>query len=664
MTASGFAQQAAPAAPAADQKPAAQSTEQKTEQKAEDKAASPAPATESWITGYLDLGYRWVNTAGSAAEYRSVVDLPEGPRAIGFDFTVQDPKHRAFDTLDVRGMGWGGDPYTTAYLNARKRKLYDLRLDYRNLAYYNAVPSFANPSQPAGFDEQSFDIRQRDASFELDLFPASRIIPYLAYDRNTHSGLGIEDWVLGATGNFPVPYTMRDSTNSFRGGVHFEFPKWHVTLEQGGTTFREDDASHYAGTEPGDRPTPAGGSTLALTSLQQAYGIRGNSIYSKALLTANLGKTMNIYGQFLYSQPKTDVTYAELGGGTFFDFATALLYGGQYGLGTGSAKQPHVTGQFGYEIHAKDRFRLTYSQTIDRYHDAAVGLFATALYSSLQGNPATSANSLAAMNPVQVVNYNESRWDVAYDVTSKLTLRGGFRDVFGNARVDAGPLSQMGPFASGKLDRLIGTGGATYRAGQKLTVTADYEGASSDNVYFRTSLNDYSKGRVRAKYQATNSLMLQANFLVLSNQNPAADIHLDQLVRDNSLSFFWSPKAGKIFTITGEYDRTTMRSNINYVDLPFFTSAVSQYRDNAHTASSAIDVALPRGAKLTAGGSFVIATGSRPTRYYEPRAQLLLPVAKHLFWNTTWQYYGFGESFYYFEAFRAHVFMTGIRLSR
>jgi hypothetical protein len=41
-----------------------------------------------------------------------------------------------------------------------------------------------------------------------------------------------------------------------------------------------------------------------------------------------------------------------------------------------------------------------------------------------------------------------------------------------------------------------------------------------------------------------------------------------------------------------------------------------------------------------------------------------VPLHRNVIWNTEWQYYGFGEQFYYFEGFRTHVFMTGLRLTR
>src|SRR5262249_6270975 len=147
--------------------------------------ASPAPTTEPWISGYADIGYRWLtDVQGSYQQYRSIVDLGEGPKLFGFDVALKSRKR--YDELMLRGSGWGGDPYKTAHVDVRKTKIYDFRFDYRNIAYFNAVPSYANPSapdglSPLGFNERAFDINRRGASFELDLFPGTRIIPFFAY---------------------------------------------------------------------------------------------------------------------------------------------------------------------------------------------------------------------------------------------------------------------------------------------------------------------------------------------------------------------------------------------------------------------------------------------------------------------------------------------------
>ena len=119
-----------------------------------------------------------------------------------------------------------------------------------------------------------------------------------------------------------------------------------------------------------------------------------------------------------------------------------------------------------------------------------------------------------------------------------------------------------------KLDRTtIGLGGFTYRATQKFNVNLDYEGASSDHIYFRTSLNDYSKGRARAKYQFNQALGLQARFTVLDNQNPDPSIKYSFRSRDNAISLFWTPAGGKRVSLMGEYDRSTVDSSISYLGL-------------------------------------------------------------------------------------------------
>lgn len=630
----------------------------KTEQKAE---ASPVPDTENWLTGSIDLGYRFrTDVRGNYQQYRSVVNQFEGLRLFNLDFTLQDPKKRLFDRVDVRAFNWGGEPYNTAHLDARKSGIYELNVDYRNIAYFNAVPSYANPFSPGGFNERAFDVHQRTGSADLTLFPGRHIVPYLGFWRNGTSGDGIETWVLGSSNEFAVPTRLRDSTNNYRGGVRFEFDKFHVTLEQGGSTFRNDDSVYTSGLNAGDRTTPVLGQTTALTGLAQAYGIRGNTIYTKALATASPVRWLNLNGQFLFSEPRTDVHFNELAVGNFVSVTSLLFFSGLRTAGFGTANAPHVSGNAGFELRPGHRLRVVESWMTDRYHDSASPLITQVM--------TAGATAQELLNASQAVNFNQNQVDVLFDVLPRLTLRGGWRHVWGDASVQAGPLSQIGPLARGELRRNVGIAGLNFRISQKLAANLEYEGSSSDRVYFRTSLNNYHRARARARYQATQSLAFQANFMVLDNQNPGADIRFDYRMRTNSFALFWTPAATRRITFTGEYDRSTLRSDISYLLPQFLSPALSSYRDNAHTATSLVEVALPGYAglspKLSAGGSLFISHGSRSTRYYQPIVRFLLPLTKHVSWNTEWDWYGYREESFLFEGFRTHVFNTGIRLTR
>ena len=111
-----------------------------------------------------------------------------------------------------------------------------------------------------------------------------------------------------------------------------------------------------------------------------------------------------------------------------------------------------------------------------------------------------------------------------------------------------------------------------------------------------------------------------------------------------------------------------MHSNIGYLDPGTLQPLTSDYRDNAHTATALFDLKLPHGSgvapKLTAGGSFFISSGSRPTSYYQPLATLWVPIGKKLNWFGEWRYYGYGEAFYLYEGFRANTVTTGLRFTR
>lgn len=629
-------------------------------------AASPVPTTESWLTGYIDLGYRWrTDVGGSFDTYRSIINLGSGPKVIGADFTLIDPKHRAFDKVHVRASGWGGEPYQTFHLDAAKSKLYDFSADYRDIAYFDVLPSYADPLLTRGItlDEQSFDTRRRTASFHLDLLPDHWIIPYLDYDRDSSGGTGATTFVTDAN-QFPVPNSMYDLTNLYRGGVRLELRRFHATLEQGGTTFvnNQNVYQNPTGTNYGNFNTPVFGQTTDLTSLLAAYGVRGTSIYSKALFSANATSWLDLYGQFLYSVPNTSVNYQQADTGNLLLQSQVLFYTSQQYLVTAASKLPHTSGSFGAEIRPFRRVRILESWLTDRLHNAGSAGSAQTLTN------ATQSEQIAALLASSLVNnYNQEEINLIFDATSKLVLRGGYRYVWGDASDTVLPTEGLISSDQAKLRRNVGLGGVTFRPAQKLSLTAEAEVASSGGAYFRTSLYNYQKVRAQARYQLLTSLGLTADFTLLDNQNPVPGVNYDYAARQESVSLFWSPAGGKAWDFQGSYSRSSLRSNIGYLDPGTLTGQTSLYRDNDHTATALVNIKLRHRAgptpKITAGGSFFISSGSRPTSYYQPLATLWVPTGKKLNWFAEWRYYGYGEAFYLYEGFRAHTVTAGVRFT-
>jgi hypothetical protein len=623
-------------------------------------AESPVPSLEIQTTGFLELGYRWrTDVAGSFDSYRSVVDLGSGPKLLRTEFGLEDPKRRLFDRMDVRAYNWGDDPYSTLNVAVRKERWYDFSGDYRNIAYFNFLPSFANPqlnsvsNRGILLNERSFDIRRRTSNFRLDLLPGNWIVPYLAYERSSGFGRAITTFVSDAN-EYSVPSRMNDQMNNYRGGLRLERSRVSLTIEQGGTTFK-DDQSLFEGLgvrNTGNRETPFLGQTLFLGNLLQAYGIRGSSIYTRAAANASVSQWLNLSGEFMYSRPETDTSYRQFNTGNFAVSTQALLVTAQSRLLSSQARLPHKTATFGAEVMPQGRVRLLVSWMTDRLENSG---------------SASGVNEPVRTSDLQN-EYNHAAADIIFDVTKALTLRTGYRYVWGEGASFVLPVEGLQQLERGNLRRHVFSGGLSFRPMAKLSINADAEGAASGHTYFRTSLHDYQRAGFRARYQLTGSLNVSVDYRVLNNQNPTPGINYDFRSQQTSIVLLWTPAGGKRVNVHGDYTRSTLRSDITYFVPQIFQRDRSLYRDNGHSVGLLIDFSLPgyRGLapKLSAGGSLFRSSGSRPTAYYQPLVRAAIPVTRKVAWVSEWKYHGFGEAFYTYEAFRTHLIETGIRFSK
>ena len=65
------------------------------------------------------------------------------------------------------------------------------------------------------------------------------------------------------------------------------------------------------------------------------------------------------------------------------------------------------------------------------------------------------------------MNYNREQVDVLFDLTSRITLRGGYRYEWGDGLTD-GALISGAATETGQLKRKVGLAGVSYRASQEL----------------------------------------------------------------------------------------------------------------------------------------------------------------------------------------------------
>ncbi len=654
-------------AAAQDQKPAEAPKPEAPKEAPKAEAAKPdpeiQPVKESPLSITIDTGYRFLSdVGGNFGTYRSVVNLGEGPKVLGVDAAVKDWKNPLFDRFEVSARSWGGEPYSTLRTSIGRRNVYLLHGDYRNVAYYNFLPSFANPGFERGgiVNQRGFDIRRRMANVELDLMPSARVVPYFAFSRDGGTGRGTTPFV--ANGNeYPVATDLSDSTNHFRGGVRVEMKKARLTLEQGGSKFGDDQRVFATGPNRGNREGTILGQTLLLSDLNQQYAIRGNNIFTKGLLSASPADWVQLHGQFIYSRPTTEVRHTASGSGLFFLGGTRF-FNGLDSLTNAEAKMPRSSALVSAELRPLRRLRIFESWTTDRFHNASSALLAEQAF--LSGATFNTTNLFTTER--FAVNYNRQQLEAFYDVTPKLTFRGGHRYLWGDAQVPPSALSPTGLPAKGEIRQQVGLAGFTFRPVSRFSANADYEGSPGDKSYFRTSLHKYHQLRSRTRFQLTNSLTTGINYSLLENENPNQAANFSLSSRTAAAFLNWLPAGGSRFSLMGEYARSSLSTDVWYLIPQVLTRAQSAYRDRSNAVTAVLDThpwKSDRGAFFSIGGSLVTVSGSRPTRYYQPLFRGNVPLNKTAQAYAEWRWYGLSQAFFLLEGFRAHQFTAGLRLT-
>jgi hypothetical protein len=263
------------------------------------------------------------------------------------------------------------------------------------------------------------------------------------------------------------------------------------------------------------------------------------------------------------------------------------------------------------------------------------------------------------------VEQHRSQTELLVDVTKQLMVSGGYRYEWGSADVPAGLLSTTTPDENGQLVRHVALAGVKYRPTQRMVFNADMEISDGVKTFYRTGLQDYQKFRVQSRFTMPKNLFFNVNLNYLHNENPDSGVTSKYTSATESASLQWLPSSHRI-SLIADYTHSELRSDINYITIfPFNTDNQSLYVDNANSASLMAEIALPgKGLiqpKLSFGGSMVATAGSRPSRYYQPQGKLLLPLHNHIALYADWQWYALNQPFYYYEGFRAHTIMTGIR---
>ena len=175
----------------------------------------------------VELGYRFVDVAGSKPVYSTLINQNQGPRLLEQTLSVRTPESQAsiFDDLYVSSFGWGGDPENVAQARLHKRHYYDLNFLFRrdqNYFDYNLIgnplnPTTSNPFLPVTTAPHATYNMRRMYNFDLTVLPQSKFSFRLGFNHNRANGPDFSSVHVGTDALLNQGFNV--TQNTYRFGV-------------------------------------------------------------------------------------------------------------------------------------------------------------------------------------------------------------------------------------------------------------------------------------------------------------------------------------------------------------------------------------------------------------------------------------------------------------
>lgn len=144
----------------------------------QDVSGIKAPAGYA-LHGSFSFGGNKTNIVGSDAMYDTLVNIHDGPRAMGENLILHplaSNKHPLFDEMTVFSNGFGGDPFNFATMNLYKGKWYQFTGTFRRDRQYFDYDLLGNPNIPSGQQVPIGPVQNPTGSFS---YPQVKQSPFL-----------------------------------------------------------------------------------------------------------------------------------------------------------------------------------------------------------------------------------------------------------------------------------------------------------------------------------------------------------------------------------------------------------------------------------------------------------------------------------------------------
>lgn len=602
----------------------------------------------------LDFGHRWESGfRGSRDQYRSQIDLGEGPKLFSGDLLLSLNSGWA-DRLELRMHSWGGEPYNTARLLLGKAGVYELRFDYFKAEYFSSIPSFANPFFQQGLPSQHrFDTFRRNLGLELKLIPNRSVSPFFSYRRASHGG-GADTTFATDADEFQTGADLKQSSDDFGGGVDIRFSRLALRLEQGWSWFRDDTRFRAEGEQAGNLPGNFLGRPVIATDHIGFNEFRGSSPYSRAFASYYAHPNLDLRGAFTYRLGRFDNVFIEALSGNLFSLSQRAFFRTQQTVNFSAAKSPSLSAEGQASWRPFPALEITEKLRTRRFHVAGE-LFAQELLSDV--DPLLSPVLIPELTSQST---DSSRFAFVQDLqeltgivrpNSWLRLRAGHR-------YDRRTL-ELDRRHSWNRNILILGGGVSFR--NRHHFDADYELGRTNRAVLRMDPVDFDRIRLRGRTRPLESLEIRGSLLLFDHENDLPGLDLSTENRDASVDVAWAPLDR--LSLSANFARQQWSNEVIFIEPQTFLADRFFFREKTSAGGLHASLLLVRGSRLHLGYNGFSVSGDFPLNYHQPSAMIEVPITETIELYGRWNHYGYNEKLLTpFQDFGTHLIVAGFRV--
>lgn len=498
---------------------------------------APTGASGQAIPLDLEIGYRFVDVDGNRDMYRSQINDREGILLRSLTFATGTVGGSFVDSLRVDAFDLGAGPAGRFRLEAGKTGLYRLRLDYRRMEFFSALPAFANPLLDRGIipGQHTYDRTRHLLDAEVEILPNGVLSPIVGYSLNRYEGPARTTYDVGGD-EFRLSSDLEDTEQEARIGVAFRTDNFSGRIVQGWRQFRETERLTLApGEGAGNNPGPVLGTPVSLTDFERDSRVKTNVPVTTAFLTGRFAGRVRIAAGYLRANGETHAAETEDLTGNLVSFQISRFFHGLSEPISSRARNEQWRGHGRVEFEVADGMDLSAGYTQRHRELDGFALISSLFLDTLTFSGQDPRDLQRLIEANTALEKTEKIFDASFDARSlgPVALRVGYEQNDQDVRVTPDPEEIVVPGGQGgDFDRRIRswTASANFRSGG-ITLGADYRSDRADDAIVRIDYIDRDRYRVRAGWSLGDRIRLSANGEQVDVSNDEPGIGFDGRIR-------------------------------------------------------------------------------------------------------------------------------------